>query len=110
MDYKTIKKLITIEGVLLFIQYWLGMSINLFIKIPLKTPLNFFSYPGIVEVLAHIANGILILAVAFVMLAYLLKQKWALFSKLSMREDLCSLRLLLYAIATIAIRTAYSQQ
>lgn len=68
---------------MLFIQYWLGMSINLFIEIPLKTPLNFFDYSGSVEVLVHIANGILIFAVALAMLAYLLKQKGTLFSKLS---------------------------
>ena len=48
-------------GVLLFIQYWLGMVINLFAMIPDNSPLNFLSYTGGFEVLAHIDNGFLIL-------------------------------------------------
>ena len=45
MDYKieTLKKLIIVVGILLFIQYWLGMVINLFASIS-NNPLNFLSY------------------------------------------------------------------
>ena len=62
-NYDTLKKLIIIVGVLLFIQYWLGMVINLFTTIPINSPLNFLGYSGGLEVLAHILNGFLILAV-----------------------------------------------
>jgi len=83
MDYKTLKNLITIEGTLLFIQFWLGMSVNLFIQIPAGTPLNFFGYFGGVETLAHIANGFLILIIASILLVYSIKQTNSIFSRLS---------------------------
>ena len=68
MDYLSHKKLITISIVLLFIQFWLGMSLNLFVDIPRDTFLNFFGYSGGIEVLAHIVNGFLILAVSLAIL------------------------------------------
>ena len=64
----TYKKLITFVIALLFIQFWLGMSLNLFVDIPRDTFLNFFSYYGGIEVLAHIVNGFLILAVSLAIL------------------------------------------
>jgi len=68
MDYLSRKKLITISIVLLFIQFWLGMSLNLFVDIPRDTFLNLFGYSGGIEVLAHIVNGFLILAVSLAIL------------------------------------------
>ena len=64
MDYLSHKKLITTSIVLLFIQFWLGISLNLFVDIPRDTFLNFFGYSGGIEVLAHIVNGFLILAIS----------------------------------------------
>ena len=70
MGFKFFKILVGVEIVLLFIQFWLGMSINLSVKLPLYTALSFSSYSGGTEVLAHIINGILILGVAGVILSY----------------------------------------
>ncbi len=83
MDYNTLKKLITLEGVLLFVQFWLGMETNLFVEIPAEAPLNFFGYSGGLGVLAHIANGALILLVASLILIYSVRLTNSLFSKLS---------------------------
>lgn len=83
MDYNRLKKLITLEGVLLFIQFWLGMEINLFVEIPAGAPLNFLGYSGGAGILAHIANGILILIVASLILIYSVRLTNSLFSKLS---------------------------
>jgi len=38
------KKPFIVEVVLLFAQFWMGMSNNLFIDIPLKAPFAFFRY------------------------------------------------------------------
>lgn len=83
MEFKTFKILITVAGILLFIQYGLGMVINLFAEIPAETPLDFLGYFGGVEVLVHIINGILILVVGLVILAYSIKIN-SLFSWLSL--------------------------
>jgi hypothetical protein len=64
MNYRTVQTLITIIGVLLFVQYGLGMVVNFFAAIPPDTPLAFFSYSDGIEVLAHIVNGSLILIIA----------------------------------------------
>lgn len=40
-NYNTVKKLIITVGVLLFIQYWLGMVVNLFGEIPKIDPAIF---------------------------------------------------------------------
>ena len=65
MDYGILRKLFVIEIALLFAQFWMGMSTNLFIYIPLKTQFDFLSYAGGIEVLAHIVNGSLILFFGF---------------------------------------------
>lgn len=83
MKYNTIKNLLGILGVLLFIQFWLGMVINLFANIPDSTPLSFFGYSGGLEVLAHISNGILILIVSVILLPYSIKLTGSNFSRLS---------------------------
>jgi hypothetical protein len=59
------------------------MSLNLFTKIPQNAPLNFFSYLGGIEALAHMANVILTLIVSLALLTYAPRQKGSLFTKLS---------------------------
>ncbi|MGZ4847250.1 MAG: hypothetical protein ACXV7G_11195 [Halobacteriota archaeon] len=68
MNYR-LRVLITVIGVLFFLQYWLGMGVNLFATIPKDTPLAFFSYADGGEVLAHIVNGTLILIIALAIVA-----------------------------------------
>ena len=46
MGFKLFKILLSVEVVLLFVQFWLGMSINLFVAVPLRTASNFSSYSG----------------------------------------------------------------
>ena len=70
MDFKAFKILLAAEVVLLFIQFWLGVSISLFVSIPLLSPFNFSSYSGGLEVLAHIVNGIFVMALAALILIY----------------------------------------
>ena len=64
MNYRTVRTLIAIISVLLFVQYGLGIVVNLFAVIPPDIPLAFFSYSAGIEVLAHIVNGSLILIIA----------------------------------------------
>jgi hypothetical protein len=40
-SYKALKIGIIVVGILLFVQYWLGMGINLFASISKTNPLNF---------------------------------------------------------------------
>ena len=82
-NYNTLKNWFILVGVLLFIQYWLGMVINLFSNIPDTNPLNFFSYSGGIEVFAHITNGILIVIVSLIIVLYCIKLTNSLFSKIS---------------------------
>ncbi len=70
MGFYLLKVLVAVEIVLLFIQFWLGLSINLFAVIPVFKPSNFSNYVGGTEVLAHIINGLLILALAGFILSY----------------------------------------
>jgi len=70
MGFKFFKILLGVEVVLLFVQFWLGMSINLFVAVPLHTASNFSSYSGGAEVLAHMVNGVLVLALAGIILSY----------------------------------------
>ncbi len=95
MDSDVFKKLFVVEAILLFVQFWLGMSINLFIIVPLGSALNFLHYSGGVEVLAHIVNGVLVLAFAGVILAYGFKLKNTLISRLSVLG-------LIFVVVTVA--------
>ena len=70
MYSKVFKILLATEIILLFIQYWLGMSINLFVLLPVSSAQNFAGYSGGNEVLSHIINGVLILAFAGLILSY----------------------------------------
>lgn len=84
MDYyKSLKRLIIIMGVLLFIQYWLGMTINLFTNVPIMNQLNFLSYSGGLEVLTHILNGFLILIISSFIIYYSVKLTNSTFSTLT---------------------------
>ncbi len=70
MGFKLFKILLTMEIILLFIQFWLGMSLNLFVSVPLLTPFNYSGYVGGTEVLVHIINGLLVLILAGFILSY----------------------------------------
>ncbi len=70
MGLKFFKILLAIEVVLLFVQFWLGMSINLFVAVPLNSASNFSSYSGGTEVLTHMVNGVIVLALAALILSY----------------------------------------
>ncbi len=83
MSSKIFRILLTVEIILLSIQYWLGMSINLFVLLPLTSAQNFAGYSGGNEVLAHIINGVLILAFAGLILSYGSRLKNSLISVLS---------------------------
>lgn len=87
-SYKTLKKWIIFVGILLFIQYWLGMVINLFVTIPKTDQLSFLSYSGGYEVLIHIANGFLILIVSSIIILYCIKLTNSYFSRLSILATL----------------------
>jgi len=76
-------RLFVLEVVLLFAQFWMGMTNNLFIIVPLDAPFNFLGYAGGVEVLAHVVNGAAILAVAILIIYYSYKAQNKLVLKLS---------------------------
>ena len=83
MDFKVFKILLSVEAVLLFIQFWLGVSINLFVSMPLLSPFDFSTYSGGSEVLAHIVNGALVIALAGLILIYGVRLKSIFVSALS---------------------------
>ena len=70
MYSKVFKIMLTVECVLLFIQFWLGMSVNLFVIVPLSSAFSFSSYSGGYEVFAHLVNGVLVLAISGLILSY----------------------------------------
>jgi len=70
MDFRVLKILLAAEIVLLFIQFWLGMTINLFVSLPMNTPFNFSAYSGGYEFLAHVITGLSVLLIAGVILSY----------------------------------------
>lgn len=84
MDHRTVRELIAVVGILLFTEYLIGMGINLFVTIPQQTAFSFFGYTGGVEVLAHIAIGIVIVIVALAILASSIKLNNAFLSTLSL--------------------------
>ena len=57
MGFKVFKVMVDVEVILLFVQFCLGMSINLFVAVPLNKPAVFSSYVGGDEVLAHILSA-----------------------------------------------------
>jgi hypothetical protein len=70
MSSKIFRILLTVEIILLFIQFWIGMSINLFFIVPLHSAQNFAGYAGGNYVLEHIINGVTALALAGFILSY----------------------------------------
>ena len=44
-----LRKLLIVEIALLFAQFWMGMTNNLFIVVPLNGPFNFLGYAGGLE-------------------------------------------------------------
>jgi hypothetical protein len=83
MDFKIFKILLTVELVLLFVQFYLGMTVNLFVSLPSTHPMNFSSYSGGSYVYVHIINGLLALAIAALILSYSFRLKNAFISVLS---------------------------
>jgi predicted Abi (CAAX) family protease len=83
MKFEVLSKLIIIELFLLFFQFGLGMWNNLFALISLKAPFGFFVYSGGIEVLAHITDGVLILALGFTIIWLSYKARNSLVLKLS---------------------------
>jgi hypothetical protein len=78
-----LSKLFIVEIVLLFAQFWIGMTNNLFIIVPLNAPFNFLGYAGGLEVLAHVVNGSLILAIGVSIIYFSYKTRNKLVLKLS---------------------------
>jgi hypothetical protein len=84
MDYGILRKLFVTEIALLFVQFGIGMSGNLFVIIPINGSFDFFGYSGGIDVLAHMVNGFLILLFAFLIIWYSYKAKNPLILRLSM--------------------------
>lgn len=70
MGSKAFRIMLGLEVLLLFIQFWLGMYVNLFVDLPLVKAQDFSSYAGGQDVIAHIAVGISILLLAGLILSY----------------------------------------
>ncbi len=69
-NYDFLKKILIGVIALLFVQYLMGMGLNLFVSIPTEEPLAFFSYADGAEALAHIINGLLILSLSSFIIGY----------------------------------------
>jgi hypothetical protein len=63
MADRSLRQFIVVEAILLYIQFWLGMSLNLFVSVPNSTPFDFLGYDSGVILLAHILNAFLIFIV-----------------------------------------------
>jgi hypothetical protein len=83
MDFEGFKNLLGILGILLFIQFWLGMSINLFVGLPPVDPQNFQNYTGGYQVLIHIGLAGLVLGLGAVTVGSSLSLKSAVVVRLS---------------------------
>jgi len=70
MGSEAFKIILGLEVLLLFIQFWLGMYVNLFVNLPLYRAQDFSSYAGGQYVIAHIAVGVSILLLAGLILSY----------------------------------------
>jgi hypothetical protein len=96
MDLKTLRRLMVAEVILLLVQFWLGMSVNLFVTIPTSGPLGFLQYGSGVEVLAHIVNGFLVVLFA----AAVLTTSIALKNSLLVKTSLLAVVFVLSALTT----------
>ncbi len=63
MTDQSLRRLVIAEAILLYVQFWLGMSLNLFIPVPNSTPFDFIGYDEGVILLAHILNAFLMLII-----------------------------------------------
>ncbi len=79
----TFKKLVILECMLLFAQFLIGMSINLFTTLPLASPFNFQGYTGGFEVLVHIIIGLLVLTFGVGIVAVSYKLNHSLVARLT---------------------------
>jgi hypothetical protein len=70
MGYSILKSMVATGVVLLFVQFWLGMNLNLFVSLPIRLPSDFFSYVGGDELFAHVFVGVAVFVLAGLILSY----------------------------------------
>jgi len=100
MNLGILPKLIIIQLFLLFVQFSIGMWNNLFALVPLDGPFKFFVYSGGIEVLAHIINGALVLALGLTIVWFSFKTRSSLAFRLSILA-------VVFTISAIANGTAF---
>jgi hypothetical protein len=83
MGYRLLKSMLATGVVLLFLQFWLGMNLNLFVSLPIRLPSNFFSYSGGDELFAHVFVGVAVFVLAGLILSYGSRLRNIRFSTLS---------------------------
>jgi hypothetical protein len=83
MGYSILKSMIATGVVLLFVQFWLGMNLNLFVFLPMRLPSDFFSYSGGDELLVHVFVGVAVFVLAGLILSYGSRLRNIRFSALS---------------------------
>ena len=70
MGFSLLKSMLATGVVLLFVQFWLGMNLNLFVSLPIRLPSDFFSYSGGDELFAHVFVGVAVFVLAGLILSY----------------------------------------
>jgi hypothetical protein len=70
MGFSLLKSMLAAGVILLFVQFWLGMNLNLFVSLPMRLPSDFFSYSGGDELFAHIFVGVAVFVLAGLILSY----------------------------------------
>ena len=103
MGYSLLKKMLAIGIVLLFVQFWLGMNLNLFVTLPMRLPSNFFSYSGGDELFVHVFVGLEVFVLAGLILSYASRLRSIRFSSLSVIAFIFAL-VAVAAGATFALR------
>jgi hypothetical protein len=83
MGYRLLKSILATGVVLLFVQFWLGMNLNLFVSLPMRLPSDFFSYSGGYELFAHIFVGVAVFVLSGLILSYGSRLRNIRFSTLS---------------------------
>jgi hypothetical protein len=83
MGYRLLKSMLATGVVLLFVQFWLGMNLNLFVSLPMRLPSDFFSYNGGDELFAHVFVGVAVFVLAGLILSYGSRLRNIRFSTLS---------------------------
>ena len=103
MNFEMLSKLVIVQLFLLFFQFGLGMWNNLYALISLKAPFSFFVYSGGLEVLAHITDGVLILALGFTIVWISSKTKNSIALKLSVLAVVFTLSAIVNGILFLVI-------